>query len=266
MAMEQGDLINLLENILGPAAAGVAEPRQARAYDDDYEPGSYLDADEDQGMSGALHPSMTGLLSAVMPIGIVIVEASSLTVVRVNKMLLRMLGVKEPVESMQGRSLDEIAPALGAPDLIAALNQVAVTGVVSSAILTDGSVSSNGESIYRRWTISPLRQESRSYETLLITVLDVTDQVMTRRRMEEAVASAQEQARSCRNTPASCRSASARSRSRPLRGSSWRSINMRAESGPPLNKAGSRSTSYANSNTSSASRQISSDRWNPPCC
>ena len=193
--MEQGDLINLLENILGPAAAGVAEPRQARAYDDDYEPGSYLDADEDQGMSGALHPSMTGLLSAVMPIGIVIVEASSLTVVRVNKMLLRMLGVKEPVESMQGRSLDEIAPALGAPDLIAALNQVAVTGVVSSAILTDGSVSSNGESIYRRWTISPLRQESRSYETLLITVLDVTDQVVTRRRMEEAVASAQEQAR-----------------------------------------------------------------------
>src|SRR4029077_14729504 len=102
MAMEQENLINLLENILGPAAAGVAEPRQARAYDDDYEPGSYLDADEDQGMSGALHPSMTGLLSAVMPIGIVIVEASSLTVVRVNKMLLRMLGVKEPVESMQG--------------------------------------------------------------------------------------------------------------------------------------------------------------------
>ena len=55
--MEQGDLINLLENLLGPAAAGVAEPRQARAYDDDDEPGSYLDADEDQGISGAPHPA-----------------------------------------------------------------------------------------------------------------------------------------------------------------------------------------------------------------
>ena len=96
---------------------------------------------------------------------------------------------------MQGRPLDAIAPALGAPDLIAALNQVAVTGVVSSAILTDGSVSSTGEQIYRRWTISPLRQGSRSYETLLVTVLDVTEQVMTRRRMEEAVAAAQEQSR-----------------------------------------------------------------------
>ncbi len=193
--MEQGDLINLLENLLGPAAAGVAAPRQARAYHDDEAPESYFDADDDQSMPGALHPSMTGLLSAVMPIGIVIVETTSLSVVRVNKMLLRMLGVKEPVESMQGRPLDAIAPALGAPDLIAALNQVAVTGIVSSAILTDGSVSSTGEQIYRRWTISPLRQESRSYETLLVTVLDVTEQVMTRRRMEEAVAAAQEQSR-----------------------------------------------------------------------
>ena len=193
--MEQGDLINLLENLLGPAAAGVAAPRQARAYHDDEAPESYFDSDDDQSIPGALHPSMTGLLSAVMPIGIVIVETASLSVVRVNKMLLRMLGVKELVESMQGRPLDAIAPALGAPDLIAALNQVAVTGVVSSAILTDGSVSSTGEQIYRRWTISPLRQGSRSYETLLVTVLDVTEQVMTRRRMEEAVAAAQEQSR-----------------------------------------------------------------------
>ncbi|HEY7094042.1 MAG TPA: PAS domain-containing protein, partial [Ktedonobacterales bacterium] len=193
--MEQGDLINLLENLLGPAAAGVAAPRQASAYHDDEAPESYFDTDNDQSMSGALHPSMTGLLSAVMPIGIVIVETTSLSVVRVNKMLLRMLGVQEPVESMQGRPLDAIAPALGAPDLIAALNQVAVTGVVSSAILTDGSISSTGEQIYRRWTISPLRQGSRSYETLLVTVLDVTEQVVTRRRMEEAVAAAQEQAR-----------------------------------------------------------------------
>src|SRR5262249_17331312 len=169
--------------ILGPAAAGVAAPRQAGAYDDDYESGSYLNVDEDQGMSGALYPSMTGLLSAVMPIGIVIVEASSLTIVRVNKMLLRMLGVTEPAESMQGRSLGETAPALGAPDLVAALNQVAVTGIVSSAILTDGSVSSTGESIYRRWTISPLRQGARSFETLLITLLDVTEQVVTRKRI-----------------------------------------------------------------------------------
>ncbi|HEX3269942.1 MAG TPA: PAS domain-containing protein [Ktedonobacterales bacterium] len=195
MEMEQGDLINLLENLLGPAAAGVAAPHQASAYHDDEAPESYFDADNDQNLSGAPHPSMTGLLSAVMPIGIVIVESSSGTVVRVNKMLLRMLGVKAPVESMQGRPLDAIAPALGAPDLIAALNQVAVTGIVSSAILSDGSVSSTGEQIYRRWTISPLRQGSRSYETLLVTVLDVTEQVVTRRRMEEAVAAAQEQAR-----------------------------------------------------------------------
>jgi PAS domain-containing protein len=195
MEMEQGDLINLLENLLGPAAAGVADPHQASAYHDDEEPESYVDADNDQSLSGALHPSMTGLLSAVMPIGIVIVETSSGTVVRVNKMLLRMLGVKAPVESMQGRPLDAIAPALGAPDLIAALNQVAVTGIVSSAILTDGGVSSTGEQIFRRWTISPLRQGSRTFETLLVTVLDVTEQVATRRRMEEAVAAAQEQAR-----------------------------------------------------------------------
>jgi PAS domain-containing protein len=194
MAMEQGDLINLLENLLGPAAAGVAAPHQARAYHDEA-PELYLDADEIQGISGVLHPSMTGLLSASMPIGILIVETTSLSVVRANKMLLRMLGVKEPVESMTGRSLDRIAPALGAPDLIAALNQVAITGIVASAILADGSVSSTGEQIYRRWTISPLRQGLRSHETLLITVLDITEQVMTRRRMEEAVAVAQEQAR-----------------------------------------------------------------------
>jgi PAS domain-containing protein len=194
--MEQGDLINLLENLLGPAAAGVAAPRQSRAYHDDEPPESYLDADDEPiNMPGALHPSMTGLLSAVMPIGIIIVETTSGTVVRLNKMLLRMLGVKEPAESMTGRRLDEVAPALGAPDLVAALNQVAVTGVVSSAILTDGTVSSAGEPIYRRWTISPLRQGSRSYETLLVTVLDITEQVVTRRRMEEAVATAQEQAR-----------------------------------------------------------------------
>jgi PAS domain-containing protein len=195
MAMEQGDLMSLLENLLGPAAAGVAAPHQAGVYHDDEAPDSYLDAENEQSMPGALRPSMTGLLSAVMPIGIIIVETSSLSVVRVNKMLLRMLGVSEPVESMQGRPLDFIAPALGAPDLIAALNQVAVTGVVSSAILSDGSVSSTGEQIYRRWTISPLRQGSRSYETLLVTVLDVTEQVVIRRRMEEAVAAAQEQAR-----------------------------------------------------------------------
>src|SRR6476620_10465221 len=102
MAMEQGDLINLLENLLGPAAAGVAAPHQASAYYDEA-PESYLDADEVQGMSGVLHPSMTGLLSATMPIGILIVETTSLSVVRVNKMLLRMLGVEEPVESMMGR-------------------------------------------------------------------------------------------------------------------------------------------------------------------
>jgi PAS domain-containing protein len=192
--MEQGDLINLLENLLGPAAAGVAAPRQARAYHDDESPESYLDSDDNQGMAGALHPSMTGLLT-VMPIGIAIVEISSLYVVRLNKMLLRMLGVKKPTESMQGRPLYEIAPALGAPDLISALNQVAVTGIVASAILTDGGISSTGEQIYRRWTISPLREGSRLFETLLVTVLDVTEQVVTRRRMEEAVAAAQEQAR-----------------------------------------------------------------------
>jgi hypothetical protein len=138
---------------------------------------------------------MTGLLTASMPISILIVETTSLSVVRVNKMLLRMLGVKEPVEGIAGRSLDRIAPAIGAPDLIAALKQVAVTGVVASAIVSDGSVYSTGATIYRRWTISPLRQGSRSYETVLITELDITEQVVTRRRMEEAVAAAQEQTR-----------------------------------------------------------------------
>ena len=129
---------------------------------------------------------------------------------------------------MQGRSLDAIAPALGAPDLIAALNQVAVTGVVSSAILTDGSVSSNGESIYRRWTISPLRQGSRSYETLLVTVLDVTDQVMTRRRMEEAVAAAQEQARKLQEHSSFMQERIRQVEGRQRRDSSWRSISMKS--------------------------------------
>src|SRR5262245_37504256 len=76
MEMEQGDLINLLENLLGPAAAGVAAPHQTSAYQDDEAPEYYFDADNDQSMSGALHPSMTGLLSAAMPIGIVIVETA----------------------------------------------------------------------------------------------------------------------------------------------------------------------------------------------
>lgn len=102
-----------------------------------------------------------------------------------------MLGVKAPVEGIAGRSLDRIAPAIGAPDLIAALKPVAVTGVVASAIISDG-VYSTGAPIYRRWTISPLRKVSRSCETVLITVLDITEQVVTRRRMEEAVAAAQE--------------------------------------------------------------------------
>src|SRR5262245_1422552 len=108
--MEQGDLINLLENLLGPAAAGVGPPRQARPYHDDEAQDSYLDAnDEAPSLPGAPHPSMTGLLSAVMPIGIVIVETSTGAVVRINKMLLRMLGVKEAVESMAGRRLNQIA-------------------------------------------------------------------------------------------------------------------------------------------------------------
>jgi PAS domain-containing protein len=196
MAMEQGDLINLLENLLGPAAADVGPPRQTNPFHDGDTLEPYMDpSDEASGMSGALYPSMTGLLSGTMPIGIAIVETISLTVVRVNKMLLRMLGVKESVESAKGRSLDEVAAALGAPDLIAALNQVAVTGIVFSAILSDGSMSITGEPIYRRWTISPLRQGSRSRDMLLVTALDVTEQILTRRRMEEAVAAAQEQAR-----------------------------------------------------------------------
>jgi PAS domain-containing protein len=190
--MEQSDLINLLENLLGPAtASSVAAPRQGGVYEEEA-PETYLDAD---GASGAPYPSMTGLLSGTMPIGIAIVEKISLTVVRVNKMLLRMLGIMQPVESAHGRTVNEVAPALGAPELVAALNQVAVTGIIFSAILADGSVSVTGDPIYRRWTVSPLREGSRSFEMLLITALDVTEQALTRRRMEEAVATAQEQAR-----------------------------------------------------------------------
>jgi PAS domain-containing protein len=187
--MEQGDLINLLENLLGPATAGVATPRQSGAYHDEAA-ALYLDADDAPSVSGGLQPSMTGLLSASMPIGIVIVEAASLRVVRINKILLRMLGVMAPVESMSGRPLPEVAPALAAPDLIAALRQVAVTGMVSSAILNDGSMTASGQPTYRRWTIGPLRQGARSFDTLVVSVLDVTEEVMTRRRMEEAVARA----------------------------------------------------------------------------
>jgi PAS domain-containing protein len=210
--MENGDLIGLLENLLGPATAGVEPPQQGGPFQGDGPLSSYFDKGEEKGsgaagapgasrasraagMAGAMHPTMTGLFSAVMPIGIAIVETSSLRVVRLNKMLLQMLGVKDPVESMTGRPLNQVDPALGAPELLSALNQVTITGSVFSAILTDGTASPSGEVIYRRCTISPLRQSARSNETLLVTLLDVTEQVVTRRRMEEAVAAAQEQAR-----------------------------------------------------------------------
>ena len=52
--MEQGDLMSLLENLLGPAAAGVAAPHQAGVYHDDEAPDSYLDAENEQSMPGAL--------------------------------------------------------------------------------------------------------------------------------------------------------------------------------------------------------------------
>ena len=193
--MENGDLISLLETMLGPATAGVAPPRHAREYQEDAQE-TYLDAAEESVIApGAIHPSMTGLLSASMPIGIAIVDRSTLSVVRLNDMLLRMLGVQESAERTVGLPLDHVAPALGAPDLLSALSQVAVTGIVYSAILADGMTAPAGQPIYRRWTVGPLRQGARTYDTLLITALDVTEQVITRRRMEEAVAAAQEQAR-----------------------------------------------------------------------
>ncbi|HEX9067838.1 MAG TPA: PAS domain-containing protein, partial [Ktedonobacterales bacterium] len=171
--MEQQELISLVEDLLGSNAGGGQALRPATGAD---APGA-----------------MTGLMAAATPIGIAIVDAATGRIMRVNTTFPRVMGIRQPPEAFGGVSLDRLGPTLAQPMVVTGLRQVIATGAPFSEIVPLAQTQPNPQPAYRRITISPVPRKGGSGQ-LLITVLDVTDQVLSHMRSEQAATDARDSA------------------------------------------------------------------------
>jgi PAS domain-containing protein len=191
--MDNGDLIGLLESLLSPATdatqAGPTPP-SARAMlrpastpfsssSDPHEQSDILTIVDSPSLS------MTGLMTAVLPVGIAIIDVATLRVQRANGMLASMLGRQATAEQVAGQRVDSLIPKIAEIEMAPLLAQVAKSGSPFSAVMED-KTTRPGKTLYRRCTISPLQRSSSQAETLLLTLLDVTEQVTLHQRTEQS--------------------------------------------------------------------------------
>jgi PAS domain-containing protein len=194
--VDNSELINVLESLLGPAVAGMSAPApRARGTRTTGRP---MPAERPVGPQDTpevqrpvAQGSITALLSAEMPIGLAILDGGTMRVRRANASLLMLLGERWGEREVIGRPLSEIAPGLAHSEVEAAFQRVARTGQPFSAIVEE--VHQAG-AIYRRCTLSAIQRADGTYEDLLLTLLDVTDQMEARMRAEHETQRAEERA------------------------------------------------------------------------
>ena len=191
--MDNKDLIGVLESLLGPAVAGSLNVPSAHSR------ASRLSGSPDRAARGTLPPgpravqggSVTALLGAEMPVGLAVLDARTMYVTRTNAALVSLLGEHLREADIVGRPLAQVAPGLAGSEVEAAFLRVAHTGRPFSAIVEEEQPSG---SVYRRCSLSPVRRADGSYDDLLLTLLDVTDQIQARQRADIAVQRAEERA------------------------------------------------------------------------
>jgi PAS domain-containing protein len=124
-------------------------------------------------------------MTAVLPVGIAIIDVATLRMQRANGMLANMLGHKVTAEQLAGQRVDSLLPTIAEIATTPLLGQVASSGTPFSAVMED-TITRPGKTLYRRCTISPLQRGANQTETLLLTLLDVTEQVTLHQRMEQS--------------------------------------------------------------------------------
>jgi PAS domain-containing protein len=134
---------------------------------------------------------MTGLLAAETPVGLAVLSASTLTVNRANIPFINLIGKPWTETQIIGRTLHEIAPGFADSEVEDAFRQVAHTGAPFSAIVEE---STQTGSAFRRCTLSAIRGTDGTFSELLFTMLDVTDQMLSRQRAEAEAQRAAERA------------------------------------------------------------------------
>lgn len=200
--MDNNDLINVLESLLGPAVApapGVPPTRGRGA-------GLALEPRRGPRQTGAPPPtapqpsapqrgqqrgSITALLSAEMPVGIAVLDARTLKIIRANPPLLDLLDLNVRESDVIGRPFSEIAPGLAGSQVEDAFRQVAQTGQPFSAIIEEDQESGP---IFRRCSLSAIRRRDGTFTDLLLTMLDVSDQMEARQRADYESQVAEERA------------------------------------------------------------------------
>ncbi|MBF6589447.1 MAG: PAS domain-containing protein [Ktedonobacterales bacterium] len=178
--MDNAELITLLEGLLSPAASSVrheqwdgtsgvlaSHPRPTPLTADTLVEGVPPPA-------GDL-PTLTSFFTAVMPIGIVIFEATTLRIVRANERFTRMLGLTGGAAGLGSRSLDELSPIFAGPEVASACANVARTGAPFTAVIPRPATRSGRGPRYFRCTIGPLHRVAGQYTSLLLTLQDASD-------------------------------------------------------------------------------------------
>jgi PAS domain-containing protein/GAF domain-containing protein len=186
--VDNSELMRVLESSLGPAVAGFNAPPRIRGARITGQP---VVAGQPPGGPVA-QGSITALQSAVMPVGIAILDARTLRLRRANESLLAMLGSTRGERDAQGRPLQEIAPGFANSEVEAAFQRVVSTGQPFSAIVEEAR---QRGTYFRRCTLSPIRHTDGTFDDLLLTLLDVTEQMEARLRADHEVQRAEERAR-----------------------------------------------------------------------
>jgi PAS domain-containing protein len=208
--VDTNDLMGLLESLLGPAVAGLNDPAaRARGRRITGGPTAAAGAEAPAQSPLATPPpsdtaavtppvpvragasSMTGLLAAETPVGLAVLSASTLTVNRANIPFINLIGKPWTETQIIGRTLHEIAPGFADSEVEDAFRQVAQTGAPFSAIVEESTPTG---SAFRRCTLSAIRGADGTFSELLFTMLDVTDQMLSRQRAEAEAERAAERA------------------------------------------------------------------------
>jgi PAS domain-containing protein len=187
--MDNNDLMNVLESLLGPAVASGMAPAKGRAT------GTALEQRRGRDGVGAQpqtqRGSITALLSAEMPVGIAVLDARTFKIIRANAPLLDLLDLRVREDDVVGRPLSEIAPGLVGSQVEDAFRQVAQTGHPFSAIIEEDR---DTGPTFRRCSLSAIRRRDGTFTDLLLTMFDVSDQMEARQRADYESQVAEERA------------------------------------------------------------------------
>lgn len=190
--METSDLMLLLEALFGPVVADITAPIPHLIDIPTLTP-----AGADAGGLASLNQrpgTITALLSSRPPIGLAILDAASLRVIQANAALAVILGHPGREHEAAGNPLSDLAPTLGGSEVETAFAQVTRTGQPFAALVLEERA---GGPTYLRCALSPLRHSDGTFDQLLLTLIDVTQEVEARRLISErvhAVARAEDEA------------------------------------------------------------------------